>query len=111
MAFGRLANRHDLWLAFCDHNRALLAEVGLPEAIARSESLFRDLLRGGAATGRGARAALRELSPVQWAALARFATVFFREFESYAPLDLVPAYRLEAERRSDAAETAPDPAG
>jgi hypothetical protein len=32
-------------------------------------------------------------------ALERFAAVFFHELESYAPLELFPAFRREVERR------------
>src|SRR5262245_15970896 len=107
MAFGRIANRHDLWAAFCHQYRESLAAAGLPEVIARSEPLFRDLLRDGSASGRGAWAALAEVSPQQWAGLAEFVAVFFREFESFAPLDLFPAYRREAERRRVAPDAEP----
>jgi hypothetical protein len=99
MAFLRGGNRHDSWLQFCDMHHPLLAGIGLPDAIIKGEDLFRDLLRDGASAGRGVSASLADLSPEQWAALERFAAVFFRECESYAPLDLFPAFRREAERR------------
>jgi hypothetical protein len=92
-------NRHDTWQHFCDDHRELLTATGLPAKVARAEQRFRDLLREGRAEDCGVTAALAELTGAQWAALAQFAEVFFREFESYAPLDLFPAFRREAERR------------
>ena len=99
MGFLRGGNRHDSWLRFCGLHRDLLAGTGLPEAITHSEDRFRELLRDGSASGRGVVAELAALNADQWAALERFAAVFFRECESYAPLDLFPAFRREAERR------------
>ena len=99
MAFGRIGNRHDSWLRFCGLYRDLLADTGLPEAITHSEDRFRDLLRDGSAAGRGVAVALGDLSGEQWAGLEQFAAVFFRECESYAPLELFPAFRREVERR------------
>jgi hypothetical protein len=86
MAFGRLGNRHDSWLRFCSLYLDLLASTGLPEAITHSEDRFRDLLRDGLAAGRGVAVSLAQLPAEQWAGLEQFATVFFRECESYAPL-------------------------
>jgi hypothetical protein len=99
MAFPRAGNRHDSWLRFCGLHPQLLADTGLPEAITHGEDRFRDLLRDGAASGRGVGASLGDLSTEQWAALERFAAVFFHECESYAPLELFPAFRREIERR------------
>lgn len=98
MAF--LCNRHDDWLQFCSLHQGLIAEIGLPKAIVYGEDRFRDLLRDGSAAGCGVRVTLSELSDGQWTALERFAFVFFHECESYAPLVLFPAFRREAERRS-----------
>jgi hypothetical protein len=92
-------NRHDTWQRFCDLQQELLAETGLPIAITYAEHRFRDLLRQGRVETRGATASLAELAGTQWEALERFAAVFFREFESYAPLDLFPAFHEEVERR------------
>lgn len=110
MAFGRLGNRHDTWLAFCTRYGPLLADAGLPEAIVLREERFRDLLRDGSASGRGVAVSLAELPAERWAGLARFVAVFFRECESFAPLDLFPAYRHEAERRRASPEAQPDTA-
>lgn len=99
MAFARLGNRHDSWVAFCKQYRELLAGTGLPEAVIQSEHLFRDLLRVGSAVSRRIVIALTDLSDEQWAGLERFVAVFFRECESFAPLELFPAFRQEAERR------------
>ena len=107
MAFGRLGNRHDTWLAFCTQYRPLLAEAGLPDANALREERFRDLLRNGSASGRGVTVTLAELPAERWAGLARFVAVFFRECESFAPLDLFPAYRREVERRRASPEAEP----
>ena len=98
MAF--LRNWHDDWLRFCNLHQRLVTEIGLPQAIVYGEDRFRDLLRDGSAAGLGVRATLSELTDGQWTALKRFAFVFFRECESCAPLDLFPAFRREAERRS-----------
>jgi hypothetical protein len=93
-------NRHDDWLEFCRLHQGLIAEISLPQAIVYGEDRFRDLLRDGSAAGCGVKAVLSELSDSQWAALERFALVFFHECESCAPLDLFPAFRREAERRN-----------
>ncbi len=99
MAFLRGSNRHDSWLQFCRLEQESLAGTGIPVGIYHSEDRFRDLLRDGAAAGQGAAVALVDLSVEHWAALERFVAVFFREYESYAPLDLFPAFRQEVERR------------
>ena len=99
MAFLRDENRHDSWLRFCRLHREVRAKTGLPQAIVEGEERFRDLLRDGSAVGCGVSASLAELSGDQWAALERFAAVFFHECESYAPLDRFPAFRRESERR------------
>jgi hypothetical protein len=49
--------------------------------------------------GREVAVSLAQLPAEQWAALEQFATVFFREYESYAPFDLFPAFRREVDRR------------
>ena len=99
MTFLQGGNQHDKWLRFCEMHRQMLAGTGLPEAIIQGEGRFRDLLRDGAAAGRGVEVSLTDLSPEQWLALEQFAAVFFHEWESYAPLELFPAFRREAERR------------
>src|SRR5438067_478828 len=99
MVFRRGGNRHDSWLWFCALHRELLAGTGVPGAITHREHRFRDLLRDGAATAGGAEAALSGLTARQWEALEQFAAAFFRERESYAPLELFPAFRREAQRR------------
>jgi hypothetical protein len=99
MAFRGRENKHDIWLRFCNKHQEWLAAFGLPQAITLGEDRFRDLLRDGCAKGAGAEASLSHLSTDQWQALERFAAVFFHEFESYAPLDLFPAFRQEASRR------------
>jgi hypothetical protein len=95
------SNRHDGWLRFCAMHEELLAATGLPHAITHGEHRWRDLLRDGSASGRGVSASLVDLSAPQWDALKQFAQVFFSEFESYAPLELFPAFRREAERRKE----------
>jgi len=99
MTFLRGGNRHDSWLRFCGLYRELVADTGLPQTVILSEDRFRNLLRDGSAAGRGVAFELAGLNAERWAALERFAAVFFRECESYAPLDLFPAFRREAERR------------
>lgn len=108
MAFRQLRNRHKCWLAFCDQHRPLLANAGLPDAIARSENRFRDLLRDGAAFGQGVGLSLAELPTERWVGLTQFVAVYFQECESFAPLELFPAYRREAERRHARTEGEPD---
>lgn len=92
-------NRHDIWLRFCEKHRESLAGTGLPTALTRSEHRFRELLGLGIAGIGDVTNSLGEMSPAQWSALRQFTVHFFNEFESYAPLDLFPAFRREAERR------------
>jgi hypothetical protein len=94
-------NRHDTWKLFCEKYRELLARTGLPTSVTHSERRFRDLLEAGQVVVSEARISLAELAPERWAALYQFAAVFFREFESYAPEDLFPAFRDEVLRRGD----------
>jgi hypothetical protein len=93
------SNRHDGWLRFCSVHEELLTATGLPNTITHGEHRFRDLLRDGTASGCGVSASLADLSDPQWYALEQFVEVFFHEFQSYAPLELFPAFRREAERR------------
>ncbi len=99
MGFGRLGNRYDSWLRFYGLHRGVLAGAKLPDTVISSEERFRDLLRDGAASGGGFEVSLAELSAEQWVALTQFVAVFFQECESFAPLDLFPAFRRETERR------------
>ncbi|HEV3437332.1 MAG TPA: hypothetical protein VG122_08235 [Gemmata sp.] len=94
-------NRHDTWIQFSEKYRDLLAGTGLPAAVIRSEQHIRELLEMGRATVSETQFSLEELATTNWSALYEFATVFFREFESYAPEDLFPAFRCEALRRGD----------
>lgn len=96
-----LRNRHDTWKLFCEMQRKALGQTGLPTRLIHSEQRFRDLLATGEATLSEARISLGELTQPQWAALYQFAAVYFREFESYAPEDLFPAFRRETEQRGD----------
>ena len=96
-----LRNRHDTWKLFCEDHRDILAATGLPAAVIRAEHRFRDLLEAGHVAIRGAQTSLGELTADQWSALYQFAKVFFREFESFAPEDLFPAFRREVQRRGD----------
>ena len=94
-------NRHDAWVHFCGVHRELIAATGLPETATYREHRFRDLLcEGGIQTG-GVSTSLTELTAEQWSSMERFASKFFDEFESWAPLDQFPAYRREAQRRSN----------
>jgi hypothetical protein len=92
-------NEFDIWRDFCALHAALLAETGLPEAIRLNEHRFRDLLREGSAKSADGPLLLASLTNSRWSALEQFARAFFHEFESYAPLDLFPAFRRELERR------------
>ena len=93
-------NRHEGWKEFvADH--LLPIEVGLPETVTHSEHRFRLLLEAGQVVISGSQFSLEELTPVQWSGLYRFAQVFFREFESYSPETLFPAFRREVCRRGD----------
>jgi hypothetical protein len=77
-----------------------LAEAQLPSAITNSEPRFRELLElGTCRIGEKTNIALQHLAEAQWSALEKFATAFFNEFESYAPLELFPAFRNEVQRR------------
>src|SRR5437868_961671 len=92
-------NQHDTWHRFCEERHQLLAASGLPRAITDVEHRFRDLLCEGNVQAGEIKAALSSLSQAEWEALDKFTTAFFREFESYAPLDRFPAFRTETERR------------
>ena len=94
-------NRHDTWKLFCEMQREILARTGLPTSLTHSEQRFRDLLETGEAGVSEARFSLADLTPPQWDALYQFAAVFFREFESFAPEDLFPAFRREAQQRGN----------
>lgn len=96
-----LRNRHDTWKLFCEEHRELLARTRLPQSVTHSEPRFRDWLAEGEGVVSGAQISMTELAPAAWAALYQFSKVFFREFESYAPEDLFPAFRCEAQRRGD----------
>jgi hypothetical protein len=95
-----LRNRHDTWQQFCADHRDSLAETGLPAKVIHSEQRIRDLLRAGRASSQDVEVALTDLSAAQWAALSRFVDEFFRQFESYDPLNRFPAFRRERERRA-----------
>ena len=98
MAFRQSSNRTDGWVRFCACYPDLIADISFP-AILWVEHRFRDLLRDGYARAGGEEVVLAELSDPDWGALERFVAVFFRECESYAPLELFPAFRREVERR------------
>src|SRR6516165_10114162 len=95
---GMPRNRHDTWRLFCEAHRELLTQTGLPTSVTHSEHRFRDLLEAGQVFVSEARISLGELTPAGWAALYQFTAVFFREFESYAPEGLFPAFRCEAQQ-------------
>lgn len=101
MVFLAQGNQHDRWLRFCEEHRGLLVETALPAAVTFAEHCFRDLLRDGAARAGRIDVSLASLSTVQWQALVRFTEVFFCEWESFAPLDLFPAFRRETDRRAE----------
>lgn len=96
-----LRNQHDTWKLFCEEHRELLARTRLPASVTHSEHRFRDWLETGEVVVSGALISLGELAPAAWTALYQFAAVFFREFESYAPADLFPAFRRETQRRGE----------
>ncbi len=95
------SNRHDIWSVFCETYNEVPALTGLPVTVTHSEQRFRDLMEAGEVVVKEARISLGDLTPPQWAALYQFAAVFFREFESFAPENLFPAFRREAEQRGD----------
>jgi hypothetical protein len=99
VAFGRLTNRHDSWLGFCGRHRHLLAVAQLPCGVVRHEGRFRDLLEYGAASAGDAAVTLCGLSAERWAGLTGLVAAFFRDVETFAPLDRFPAFRREVERR------------
>ena len=92
-------NRHDDWERFCEKHRDLLTETGLPASVVLSEQRFRDLLSEGRILAPDGYDSLEAMASPEWGALYRFASVFFRECESYAPEDLFPAFRTEVQRR------------
>src|SRR5262245_58699275 len=94
-------NRHDTWKLFCEKHRELLDGTGLPVSVTHSESRFRELLEAGQVVVSQARFSLGQLTPSGWPHLHQFAAVFLREFESYAPEDLFPAFRDEVTKRGD----------
>src|SRR5690242_1713674 len=94
-----LKNKHDSWIRFCQQHGQLLYASGVPAEIHQSEQLFRELLYSGSSKTRQAAASLQSLSVDQWSNFEGFVAVFFREFESYEPLALFPAFRLEIQRR------------
>jgi hypothetical protein len=94
-------NRHHTWKLFCETHRELLARTGLTSSIVHSEHRFRELLDAGYVVVSKGQASLSDLAPGEWTAVYEFAAVFFREFESYAPEDLFPAFRDEVMRRGD----------
>ena|SRR5437764_13087319 len=96
-----LRNRHDTWKLFCEQHRELLPGTGLPPSLTDSETRFQDLLDLGEVVVSGNRFTIVELTPSAWSALYRFAALFFREFESYAPEDRFLGFRREVERRGD----------
>jgi hypothetical protein len=95
VGFSRKGNRHDVWDRFCEAFGAPLAESGMPVAVTRSEDRFRDLLAEGVA----GEVSLAGLTDEQWHKLCDFVAVYFRECQSWGPLDLFPAMRRELERR------------
>jgi hypothetical protein len=95
-----LRNRHDTWERFCEAHRDVIEETGLP-AVIRSEHRFRELLECGRVEAAGVGVSLEGLPAAGWAALYRFAAAFFREFESYDPEGLFPAFRRAVERRGE----------
>ena len=97
MGFGR--NKHDSWLQFCEMHRAVLSATTLPRSVTDAEHRFRDLLREGTVRVAAQEFALGSLGDTEWVALSQFAANFFHEFESYAPLELFPAFAVEAKRR------------
>jgi hypothetical protein len=69
--------------------------------VTHSEQRFRELLEKGRIAVSGVRYSLEELTKTEWAALYKFAASFFREFESFAPEDLFPAFREVVERKEE----------
>lgn len=94
-------NRHDIWAAFCAEHREVLAATGLPTAVTHNKHRFRDLLEYGRVEAVGGEVALAQLTATEWAALYQFAAAFIRDFESFAPEDLFPAFRREVEARGN----------
>ena len=94
-------NRYDTWKAFCEMYREVLAQTGLPTSVICSEQRFRDLLEAGQVFSSNAQISLKELTPTAWSALHQFSSVFFREFESFMPEKLFPAFDQEVQRRGD----------
>jgi hypothetical protein len=99
MGFRRGNSQQKTWLRFCGKHAQLLAETGLPPALAHSVHHFRNLLHDGQVEVNEVNISLANLSDEQWYALEKFATVFFDAYESYAPLDIFLAFRQEVQRR------------
>jgi hypothetical protein len=89
----------DDWAAFLAGHDSLVSATGLPSAALRSEDRFGRLLGEGSVSTAGTReASLGGLDARQWAALEGFCRAFFREFESYGPLEQFLAFKHELRR-------------
>jgi len=94
-------NRHDTWLNFCEKYSVLLTETGLSRTVTHSEYRFRELLETARVEVSCSQDSLAAINQSEWTALYKFVAVFFREFESFVPEDLFPAFRDEVQRRGN----------
>jgi hypothetical protein len=91
---------HDQWIRFRDQHSVDLSETKLSPIAFRSETRFRNLLDEGLVTSAaGETAELQNMGVAAWAALERFALYYFREFESYEPLEQFRELKNEVARR------------
>ena len=95
-------NAKERWEDFCHQHIRSLEEACLPEPVASSEAVFRELLYKGSVKTRNQLFSLEELDAKEWEGLKAFASKFFNEFESYAPLDRFLAFGREVDRRDSA---------
>src|SRR4051794_32849965 len=94
-------NRHDTWKLFCERHRELIATSGLPESLTNAEHRLRELLTDGQTVVAQAPVLLADVPQTAWPGLSRFASEFFRAFESSAPEGQFRAFHSEARKRGD----------
>jgi hypothetical protein len=101
MVFLRGQSQHDSWQRFCTLHREVLAKTGLPAGVISSEHRVRELLQEGIVEVGNTRSSLEALAEFEWNSLASFASIYFREWDSYATQGRFPAFFKEAERRDE----------
>jgi len=75
MRYRRKKNRPDSWLEYCDRNRAVIASIGLPEALFKTELALSEFLSAGRLAGVAAE--LDALPEPEFSKLFHFVTMYF----------------------------------